>query len=335
MRRAAGWWVAVVWVLMMSAAIPVGWSPSAHAQTFCGWQAKFPGTTGSAGFTITPGVEAMPRSILVRTTTGTPATLSTAVDHGIAALNQAAGVAWRRGPDVTPPAGLSTADARHRPPPGELWVVGNPRLFPRLPPGTYASSVVRRIGRAPAMPVSTIVVLADALGAPGFSDSRRRNAVIHEFGHAAGLDHHFAPWGGRCQVMSYGGSTTYEAGDIAGLQLLASRSPARPPWGDPFGNLDLVRRSAAGIEVAGWAADPDTVGATVVHLYANGRYRRAIATTMARRDVVRLHPELPVSTGFTATIPLPPGQPVVVCAYAINVGPGTTNPLLGCALAPP
>ena len=320
---------------MMSVAIPVGWPPSAEAREFCGWQARYPGTTGPAGFTITPGVAAMPRSMVVRTTVGTPASLSAAVDHGIAALNRAAGVTWRRGPEVAPPTGFTLGDASHRPPPGELWVVGNPGRFPQLPPGTYASTSVRSIGTAPAMPVSTVVVLSGTLGGRAFSDDRRRNAVVHEFGHAAGLDHHFTPWGGRCQVMSYGGGSTYEAGDIAGLRLLASRSPARPPWGDPFGSLDLARRDAAGVKVAGWAVDPNVDGPATVHLYVNGHFTRAITTEVPRRDVSRVFPQAPATPGFTTRVAIPRGRPAFVCAVAVGTGTTTANPPLGCALTRP
>jgi hypothetical protein len=106
----------------------------------------------------------MPLSLVVRTTVGTPAAISGAVDEAIAAFNAAAGVHWRRGAAVDPPTQLSTADRQTRPPVGELWVVGDPRRYPKLPPGTYASSVIERVRGGMQMPVSTLVVIGDAPG---------------------------------------------------------------------------------------------------------------------------------------------------------------------------
>lgn len=330
-RPRGGWlWATVVWTVLISVAIPVGWSAPAGAQPFCGWQANYPGTTGASGFSVTPGVEAMPRNVVVRTTVGTPAVLSTAVNDAIAAVNGASRARWRRGADVAPPPQLTTADRRFRPPPGELWVVGTPRAYPLLPPGTYTSAIIERVRGGPAMPVSTLVVLADALAGPAFSQPRRLNAVLHEFGHAAGLDHHFAPWGGQCQVMSYGGASRLGAGDTAGLQWLVSRAPTTPLWGNPFGNLEAVRRVGGGVRISGWAIDPDTTAPIDVHLYVNGRPRAGVRAGDPRPDVGLAYPAAGGDRGFAATLAVQPGRTLQVCAYAINVGVGTANPLIGC-----
>ncbi len=313
-------------------------TPTAAAQPFCGWQANHPGTTGTAGFSVLSGVEAMPLSLVVRTTVGTPAAISGAVDEAIAAFNAAAGVHWRRGAAVDPPTQLSTADRQTRPPVGELWVVGDPRRYPKLPPGTYASSVIERVRGGVQMPVSTLVVIGDAPGNTTGAAAERRNAVLHELGHAAGLDHHFTPWQGECQLMSYGGRTSLGAG----LQYLAGRARAAERAADPIGNLDTARPSPGGIDVAGWALDPDTTGPVDVHVYVNGRFHGATSTTAARFDVRRAHPGWGTTRGYevdiTAARPAgAPGaqRPAEVCAFAINAGPGTTNPLLGCTTVLP
>ena len=335
-----------MWSLILSLVVPVGWAPDANARSTCGWQANHPGTRGATGFTITHGVEAMPRSLVVRTTVGTPAPVSAAVDHAIGAVNHAAGVAWRRGPQVAPSSQLSTADARHRPPTGELWVVGNPSAFPLLPPGTYASADVRRVDSGPAMTTSALVVLSSALGHPSLPHERRLNAVVHEFGHVAGLDHHFTPWQGACQMMSYRGGTSFGAGDTAGLRLLAGRSATTAPGGpaavdpaarNPIGNLDAVRTTPEGIRVAGWALDPDTTGPLDIHLYVDGRFHSTATTNRTRYDVWRAHPAWGATRGYRmgAELARPASgagahSSTRVCAFAINAGPGSTNTLLGC-----
>lgn len=308
----------------------------ATARPFCGSQANHPGTTGPWGFSVTPGVQAMPMDLVVRTTPHTPPALSRSVDYAITTMNATSGSRWRRGPEVPPTTTVSTADRRGRPPLGELWVVGAPRRYPGLPPGTYTSAIVDRPRGGPAMPVATLIVLADALGGSRTPWQQQLRAVIHEFGHAAGLDHHFAPWGGVCQAMSYAGGGSYGAGDAFGLRWLASRTPATPLWGNPFGRVDLARSEPGGIRLAGWAIDPDTSGPIAVHLYVDGRLVGATAASRNRPDVGRAYPAWGSLHGFAATIGLPTtGRPRQVCAYAINTGAGTANPQLGCVLVPP
>ncbi len=49
--------------------------------------------------------------------------------------------------------------------------------------------------------------------------------VLHELGHAFGLDHHWPDYDGRAQVMSYSYlGTTYRSGDIRGLGALSGRN---------------------------------------------------------------------------------------------------------------
>lgn len=190
----------------------------------CGWSAAFPGTTGTMGFTITPGIGAMPTNLVVRTTTPVPAQLSTAVNDAITTLNAAAGSAWRRGADVTPHPDLSTASRTHRPPPGELWIITTPGRFPRLPVGNYAHYHVETPPGGLPQATQPMVVLTEAL-IHQRTPHTQTSTLLHEFGHIAGLDHHFEPWQGQCQLMSYGGPRVLGTGDTAGLRLLAGRSP--------------------------------------------------------------------------------------------------------------
>lgn len=326
--------IAIAVAAMVISVGPIGAAEPASAQSFCGWQANHPGTTGPWGFSVTPGVEALPTQLVVRTTPGTPPSLSRVVDHAIATMNTTAGAGWRRGPEVSAATTVSTADRRGRPPLGELWVVGSPGRYRGLPPGTYTSAIVERPRGGPAMPVATLIVLTEALGWPRTTWQQQVRAVVHEFGHAAGLDHHFAPWGGVCQTMSYRGGGSYGAGDTFGLQVLASRAPATPPWGNPFGRVDLARSEPGGVRLVGWAIDPDTAGSIGVHLYVNGRFAGATTASRNRPDVGRAYPFWGAGHGFEATVGPGAGGPAQVCAYALNAGVGWTNPLLGCVTTP-
>ena len=101
----------------------------------------------------------------------------------------------------------------------------------------------------------------------------------------------------------------------------------RPPIGDINGV------SVAGLvgRVSGWAIDPDTSAPIDVHLYVDGRWGGAVTADASRPDVGRAYPASGDNHGFVAPVPLRPGANQI-CAYAINVAGGGTNPLLGCRL---
>ncbi len=88
----------------------------------------------------------------------------------------------------------------------------------------------------------------------------------------------------------------------------------------PIGGLSSVTgQPGAHIAVSGWGADPDSPDPMDVHLYLDGAH---LATAKA---------QTPATPGarFDATLRARPGHHEV-CAYGINVGPGSANPSLGC-----
>jgi hypothetical protein len=92
---------------------------------------------------------------------------------------------------------------------------------------------------------------------------------------------------------------------------------------NPVGAFDSISVEGQWVTVRGWATDPDTTGPVTMHVYADGVNVVAIPLANETRDGV---------TGphaYTAQFPLVFGQHTV-CVYAINQGPGTTNPHLGC-----
>lgn len=104
---------------------------------------------------------------------------------------------------------------------------------------------------------------------------------------------------------------------------------------DPFGDLDAIRSPAPGrVVVSGWAIDLDhgASGPSVpvgVHVYLDGRFVAAVATGTARSDTAAAFPGHDAA-GFVASVAVAPGRRTL-CAYAINVGMGSTNQNLGCA----
>jgi hypothetical protein len=97
--------------------------------------------------------------------------------------------------------------------------------------------------------------------------------------------------------------------------------------GSPFGNLELVRLVPAGIEVRGWAIDPDTTSPVYLWVTVDG-VGRHVHADRPRPDVQRVHPGYGLDHGAAATVAAGPG-PHVVCVTVSNVGPGAHTPL-GC-----
>ena len=91
----------------------------------------------------------------------------------------------------------------------------------------------------------------------------------------------------------------------------------------PVGALTGLKGEHPGrILASGWGSDPDSHTPIAVHLYVDGVY-----VADARAD----GPGNPGPT-WSVAIAARPGTHNV-CAYAINEGPGSTNPSLGCAPA--
>jgi hypothetical protein len=103
---------------------------------------------------------------------------------------------------------------------------------------------------------------------------------------------------------------------------------------DPKGSFDeaSVRSGTTTVALRGWSFDPDTSDVTQVAFYDQTGAAQSLGrvnTGGARADVQRAYPGAPGNSGFSTTVTLSVGTHTV-CAYGINVGQGTTNPLLGC-----
>ena len=98
----------------------------------------------------------------------------------------------------------------------------------------------------------------------------------------------------------------------------------------PIGPIESVTRVPNGVRLTGWALDADTVDPVPVHIYANGRFVQATTASTARPDVGSVFPAWGANHGYDVTVPVTATGAVQYCAYAINVGFGGVNPLLGC-----
>ena len=110
-------------------------------------------------------------------------------------------------------------------------------------------------------------------------------------------------------------------------QSLASLGGSGGGAGSPFGTIDVISSALGGVNVAGWAIDPDTTQPIPVHVYVGGT-GTALTADQGRTDVGSAYTGFGDNHGFSATIAADSG-PQQVCAYGINVG-GGGNRLLGC-----
>lgn len=133
---------------------------------------------------------------------------------------------------------------------------------------------------------------------------------------------------GRTQVQ-YPCSGGYKLGWVAGTYPANTGS-------NPQGCVDSVTSPSVGkITVAGWAFDRDSLGSNLqIHVYVGGPAGSGapgyvITANAYRPDVNKAYPGVGNNHGFNSTISVSRKGTQTVYIYAINVGGGTTNPLLG------
>jgi len=100
--------------------------------------------------------------------------------------------------------------------------------------------------------------------------------------------------------------------------------------GNPIGNLEAATAAGGTVTASGWALDPDTTAPIDVHVYVSGRWGQSVRTVQVRDDVRAAYAGAGPTQGWAASFSGLPAGTHSVCAYAINVAAGNTNPLLGC-----
>lgn len=101
---------------------------------------------------------------------------------------------------------------------------------------------------------------------------------------------------------------------------------------NPLGSFDSATGATGSATLWGWAFDPDTADPIQVAIYdqtSGSKSLGRVTTSIARPDVRKAYPAAPANSGWQTTVSLSAGTHKL-CAYAINVGSGTTNPTLGC-----
>ena len=104
------------------------------------------------------------------------------------------------------------------------------------------------------------------------------------------------------------------------------------PSGNPIGWFDKAVVTGVGkVTINGWTIDPDTAALTDTHIYVDNVMHDIQPGGQTRADVGAAYPGYGDNHGWTETLTLPGGTHTI-CAYGINIGPGTYNPLLsgGC-----
>jgi hypothetical protein len=97
--------------------------------------------------------------------------------------------------------------------------------------------------------------------------------------------------------------------------------------GQPVGTMTAAA-TPSGVDVSGWAIDPDITGPIAVHVYVDA-VGVALTASRDRGDIGSAYAAYGRAHGFAASIPASPGTHQV-CAYGINTGPGA-NVALGCS----
>lgn len=102
--------------------------------------------------------------------------------------------------------------------------------------------------------------------------------------------------------------------------------------GMPVGVLDSATGVADGIDVVGWAIDPDTPEPVTVHVYVDGSVAATAVADVSRPGLAAAYPGYGANHGFQMTVPAGPGLHEV-CVYAIDRAGGDGNRQIGCTLA--
>jgi hypothetical protein len=205
-----------------------------------------------------------------------------------------------------------------------------PYVLGTLDSTSFAAGGVRvrgwTLARGTTSPLS-VHVIVDGVYAAADGAYRSRpdvGAAFPTYGDGHGYDL-VAPAGpGLHTVCVFGITNTDGRNQLLGCQPIVVQT-------DPFGSLDGVARAPGAVSARGWALDPNTAGPVPVDFYVNGgMVGRAIASGF-RPDVGAAYYSYGSDHGYDVRLPAPATDgPAEVCAYAINVAPGTAHTALGC-----
>jgi len=167
-------------------------------------------------------------------------------------------------------------------------------------------------------------VYAGSAGAPLLAGQSRPDvgAMFTGFGNTHGYSG-FVPTGTGPQQLC-----AYAINAFGGTNTPLGCRTVFVPTGDPIGVVDRADGTLGGIDVAGWALDPNTSASIPVHVYVDGKGVAATAN-VPRPDVGGAFPGLGANHGYSVRVPAAPGAHSV-CTYGIDAAPPGGNSVLGC-----
>jgi hypothetical protein len=96
----------------------------------------------------------------------------------------------------------------------------------------------------------------------------------------------------------------------------------------PLGNFESLTSTSRGLELSGWALDPQVPGPVDVHVKVDGAQASTISTTTVRADVGRAYPGTGDQHGYSGVVPATTGRHEV-CLYT-NDPTYDADVLVGC-----
>ncbi|QNE35089.1 hypothetical protein [Leifsonia shinshuensis] len=172
-------------------------------------------------------------------------------------------------------------------------------------------------------------IYVDSQGTPVTADLARTDIgrLYPDNGPRHGFDATVTTTAGKHSVCVYGINNAAGGNSLFGCTTVYVQGAVTEQQRAPIGNFEAATAGGAGINVAGWAIDPDTVAPIPVHIYVDGAGTPYTADK-TRTDLPRVYPDYGGDHGFSETVPAGSGSHNV-CAYAINNGAGG-NTFLGC-----
>ena len=166
-------------------------------------------------------------------------------------------------------------------------------------------------------------IYVDSDGVATTADARRQDVgnVFPAYGNNHGFDQVVeTPSEGATRICAWGINSGPGTQTLLGCRVVNIGH-------SPIGSLDSIGRTPSGLSVGGWAIDPDTAAALIIHVYVDGVASVEIAG-LTRPDLAPIFPEYGKEHGFSIDVPADSG-PHAICVYAINQREGA-HTLLGC-----
>jgi hypothetical protein len=121
---------------------------------------------------------------------------------------------------------------------------------------------------------------------------------------------------------------------LASVALVAGLAACEAADRSPIGHLDDsgidFRHPGANTIAMGWAYDEDSPEPVNVHVYIDGRLVVAAVADQPRPDVAAAYPGAGPAHGFEVNLGRIENGRHTLCVYAINIGTGANNALIGC-----